>query len=344
MAPRQDDAGTDASGPMLTVAAVARRLGVAPATLRTWDRRYGLGPSAHTAGAHRRYSSSDLTRLVIMRRLTLEGVAPSEAARVAVESGGRSVATVHQLPGISVANLPAVERIPAPGMLPGTDAGRGDGEGRRRGGGRVVALPEGSPAARGLARAAMSMDSHECTRIVRESIDVAGVVRTWDHLAVPVLTALGHRWQSTGTGVEIEHLLTEAVTAALHAVVAGLRHPRSTRTAVLACAEGEGHVLPVHALAAAMAERGLAARMLGARVPREALAAAVSRSGPAVVFVYASSSECDPGQLDELPRIRPAPRVLAGGRGWHGDVLPAGVTPVSCLSEALTRMDEDLGG
>ncbi|HYN74868.1 MAG TPA: transposase, partial [Candidatus Limnocylindria bacterium] len=28
------------SGPALTVAAVARRLGVAPATLRTWDRRY----------------------------------------------------------------------------------------------------------------------------------------------------------------------------------------------------------------------------------------------------------------------------------------------------------------
>ncbi len=30
----------------LSVAAVARRIGIAPATLRTWDRRYGLGPSA----------------------------------------------------------------------------------------------------------------------------------------------------------------------------------------------------------------------------------------------------------------------------------------------------------
>jgi MerR family transcriptional regulator, light-induced transcriptional regulator len=63
--------------PMLTVAAVARRLGVAPATLRTWDRRYGLGPSEHTAGSHRRYSGIDVARLMIMRRLTLEGVPPS---------------------------------------------------------------------------------------------------------------------------------------------------------------------------------------------------------------------------------------------------------------------------
>jgi len=36
------------------VSAVAARLGIAPATLRTWDRRYGLGPSQHTTGRHRR--------------------------------------------------------------------------------------------------------------------------------------------------------------------------------------------------------------------------------------------------------------------------------------------------
>ena len=53
----------DVSPATLTVAAVARRLGVAPATLRTWDRRYGLGPGTHLAGSHRRYSAEDLARL-----------------------------------------------------------------------------------------------------------------------------------------------------------------------------------------------------------------------------------------------------------------------------------------
>src|SRR4051795_6852101 len=78
----QLDAG--APSPALAVAAVARRLGVAPATLRTWDRRYGLGPSEHSAGAHRRYSAVDGARLFVMRRLTLDGVAPAESARISL--------------------------------------------------------------------------------------------------------------------------------------------------------------------------------------------------------------------------------------------------------------------
>ncbi|WP_277051366.1 MerR family transcriptional regulator [Ruania albidiflava] len=70
-------------GIRLTVAAVAGRLGVAASTLRTWERRYGLGPSARTAGRHRRYDADDVTRLETMRRLTREGVAPADAARLA---------------------------------------------------------------------------------------------------------------------------------------------------------------------------------------------------------------------------------------------------------------------
>src|SRR3954466_16377778 len=65
------------------VAAVARALGVAPATLRTWDRRYGVGPSGHREGQHRRYTEVDLSRLEMMRQLLLQGVSTADAARAA---------------------------------------------------------------------------------------------------------------------------------------------------------------------------------------------------------------------------------------------------------------------
>lgn len=73
---------------LLTVSAVARRLGVAPATLRTWDRRYGLGPSTHEAGEHRRYCPADLMKLTTMRRLISAGVAPADAAEQAKRAKG----------------------------------------------------------------------------------------------------------------------------------------------------------------------------------------------------------------------------------------------------------------
>ncbi|WP_203669179.1 MerR family transcriptional regulator, partial [Cellulomonas pakistanensis] len=98
--------GIEPDSPILTVAAVAARLGVAPATLRTWDRRYGLGASEHTAGAHRRYSTADLARLMTMRSLTLDGVPPADAARLAREGAPAT------LPEPVVA--PDRERGPAP--------------------------------------------------------------------------------------------------------------------------------------------------------------------------------------------------------------------------------------
>ncbi len=60
--------------------AVAKMLGISPTTLRTWDRRYGLGPTARDEGKHRRYSSDDVERLKRMVELTGSGVSPASAA------------------------------------------------------------------------------------------------------------------------------------------------------------------------------------------------------------------------------------------------------------------------
>jgi DNA-binding transcriptional MerR regulator len=63
--------------------AVAAVLGVSPVTLRTWDQRYGLGPSGRTEGGHRRYEDADVAVLRRMVALTGQGVAPAAAAELA---------------------------------------------------------------------------------------------------------------------------------------------------------------------------------------------------------------------------------------------------------------------
>ena len=85
-----DDADRSVAEAPLTVGALAERLGIATSTLRSWDRRYGLGPTDHRAGDRRRYGPADVVRLERMRALTLAGVSPADAARsVMHRSAGR---------------------------------------------------------------------------------------------------------------------------------------------------------------------------------------------------------------------------------------------------------------
>jgi DNA-binding transcriptional MerR regulator len=310
----------------LTVAAVARRLGVAPATLRTWDRRYGLGPTLHSAGSHRRYSRSDIARLETMRRLVLDGVPPADAARLAVEQ----------------VSPPAAEDGPPPG--PSGRLGPLDGARPGGPGGRVLALPGGSTETRGLARAAMALDAASIRVAVERAVAEHGVIPTWTELLCPVLVAVGERWAATGEGVEVEHLLAETAGSALRSV-SRAPEPPNGRPVLLACAPEEQHNLPLAALAAALAERGIGARLLGGGLPLAALRAAVRRTGPAALMVWSqATTSADVQVLDALPVLRPAVAVLAGGVGWVGRRLPARVTYVPDLPAAVGLVTRAVGG
>jgi MerR family transcriptional regulator, light-induced transcriptional regulator len=323
VANRPDEAqGEGPSAPTLTVAAVARRLGVAPATLRTWARRYGLGPSAHTAGAHRRYSAEDLGRLVVMRRLTHEGVSPADAARMALSGAVADVSPARTGRVIDLVPTNAGDRS-------------ADHELGRSGGGRVLPLPDATPAVRGLARAAMALDAGALTESFQRYMSRLGVVGVWERLMVPLLRGVGERWATTGEGVEVEHLLSESILGVLHAHTARGREARRTAPVLLACLDNEQHGLPLHVVAAALAERGVDVRMLGTRTPMSALEAAVRRCGPAVVIVWATVPGLSVDALSRLRQIRPSPLLLAGGPGWPAGAGDAALSRQVTVQQAV---------
>jgi DNA-binding transcriptional MerR regulator len=293
-----------------SVGAVAGRLGVAPETLRSWGRRYGLLPSLHTAGGHRRYTTTDLARLVTMQRLIGQGVSPARAAHSVLEMD----------PEQSMAPL-AEEETPQEVRRPGGP------------GGRVLAVPGGSAEARGLARAASRLDAQAINDILSDDLATRGALTVWDDVIRPVLVATGARWARTGTGIDIEHVLSEATLEALRAHRACQLRPHPGRPVLLACSPEDMHVLPLHIVAAVLAERQVPTQLLGARVPHAALLSALRRTNASAAFVWRQRTS--DAEAVHLPTTRPPLVLVVGGPGWQGTPLPSCSRVAQSLRDAV---------
>lgn len=256
----------------LSAGAVARQLGISPATLRTWAHRYGLEPSARSEGSHRRYTPEDVEKLVALQRLVRSGVPLADAA--------------------------AQVKVAVPAILPDEPE-------------PVREIVPGS--VRSLWDAAQALDGQRCARLIAQAARDNGVLSTWQHLVRPVLIKAGEQWEREQAGIDVEHVLSDAVTA-------GFVTDRPVRRegVLLSATTHEDHVLPLYALRAALAERGIGAELLTARTPAATLGDAARRVRPAVIILWAQlPGNADVHGFDELPGLRPKPALAAAGPGWQ---------------------------
>jgi MerR family transcriptional regulator, light-induced transcriptional regulator len=274
--------------------AVARRLGIAPTTLRSWHRRYGLGPLATRPGVHRRYTEHDVAVLKMMARLVAQGVVPATAADIAREHLDSPVQ-----PGLQNATA---ERIAV-------------------------------QAARGLVLAALRLDEETLRHVLDEGFAVHGLERTWEELCVPALTALGRRVTPQGGCVDAVLLLSWAIGASLHVAAGPGTSASRARRVLLGCPGGERHSLGLEVLHAALTARRIPATMLGASVPTTVLTAAADRIRPAAIVVWSQMPRtARTGLLRKWMPLTDV--VIAAGPGWGSVRLPADVLRVTCLSQA----------
>src|SRR3954469_10591268 len=73
---------------------VSQMSGVSTATLRAWERRYGVPSPTRTASAYRLYSDADVVVIKTMRDLVSEGMAAAEAARSVLAAKANAVLSV----------------------------------------------------------------------------------------------------------------------------------------------------------------------------------------------------------------------------------------------------------
>ena len=287
----------------LTVAAVARRLGVAPGTLRTWARRYGVGPTDHSHGLHRRYSEADLARLVHMRKLIIAGVTPQDAAHQSLNHDGPETVQAHH-----IFNL-------------GSEAELVDQ----------------------LYRAALSLDLQLLEDGLTAHLDSHKVEESWHSVMVPLLTRVGDEWALSGEGIEVEHLLSGVILRILNARIAPCDLSISPRPVLIASIGDETHSLAITALAAALTERGIPIQFLGSRTPQGAINEVVRKSAPSAIFFWAQlRKNADAQFITGLPAIRPKPVVIVGGPGWETCEV-SGANRVDDLIAACADIERAVG-
>jgi hypothetical protein len=250
-----------------------------------------------------------------MRGLLLQGVSTGEAAWAAN--------TAHSEEG-----QPPDVRAPTTGLRPGAP------ERSRR----------ASVTVRQLREAALRMDADRLVALLTRAVNQQGVIAVWEMLLCPTLADLGDRWTDDVGCIAAEHLLSECTTRLFHQAMRGWPRP-AHRPVLLVCAPGEAHVLPLHALAAALAERSIPSRLLGAATPAGATVAAARRLQPRAIVVWAQSPQtADPDVFAALPPARGGQLLVAAGPGWALTPLPPPITGVDSFPVSLGMLSGDLPG
>jgi DNA-binding transcriptional MerR regulator len=308
--------------PALRIGAVSRRTGVAVATLRAWESRYGVLQPCRTHGGHRLYSEEDVDRVLAVLRLTSQGWSVSAAAA--------SVTT---------------ERTPARlGLVStGTDgaaSGAADGVERRAAHGEGSeadsADPRRDPASRrleeDLARAVRTFDVSMADGVLDEALARFGVAFALEDVVMPMLRRLGEGWEDDPALIAAEHFATNTLRPRLHLLLLGARNANAP-TCVAAAPVHEDHELGVLAAAAVASDLGFRVTYLGGRTPTSALERSVATIRPDVVLIGAMTAHAGRGFCASPPELGVA-RLVVGGPGFDGleSRLPPGATHAGALS------------
>jgi len=282
------------------IGTVARLTDLNPHTIRVWERRYGALAPQRTPGGDRLYDDSHVERLILLRRLTALGHAISAIARLPRESLQDMLSRE--------ANHVVQDTTPEPQRL-------------------VEQMLEGIVALdpvlvdRRLSQAAMLLSPRQIV------LDVL----------VPLLRAVGDRWQAGNLTIAQEHMTSQLVRNQLALLMRLHANTGGARQAVATTPTGELHELGALLAALICALNGWRVLYLGPNLPAEEIARAVlSAKAELVLLSWIGTEGVDAREQITLLRatLPETVRMIAGGAGarrWRSP--PAGIDIMAGLTE-----------
>jgi len=272
--------------PIYTIKTVVQQTGITSATLRAWERRYGVLSPGRSDGGYRLYSERDIATLRWLKGQVDAGVSISSA--------------------VTLLELQQADESPNP--EPQSALSPAAPRGPRHAG---VIIRE-------LLAALLAFHEAEAEAILSEAFALYSVEDVAEEVITPVLVEIGERWHRGEASIVQEHFATAFLRHRLAALFRVYSQPAAGPLAITGAAPGEWHDIGILLVALALRRHGWRVIHLGQNVPALHLAEEIQRLRPNLVCLSATTTESVPGlvavaeAIDSLPP--PKPRLALGGR------------------------------
>jgi len=236
--------------PVFNVKAMAHQTGVAPATLRAWERRYGVPSPPRTDSGYRLYSARDVA---IIRWLKAQ-----------IEAGMNISQAVSLLQ--TQIHVPEEEREYAVAALPPSLQRLHDD---------VIA-------------ATLEFDEIGVERALGEAFALFSLEDVCISLLQPVMVTVGEKWHAGSLSIGHEHFITNIIQRRLLALLAATPLPHHAQRVVTACAPEEYHQLGLLMISVFLRRDGYGVVYLGQSTPALRIEEVLERVKPEALLVSAT--------------------------------------------------------
>jgi|YNPNPStandDraft_1061719.scaffolds.fasta_scaffold13935_4 methanogenic corrinoid protein MtbC1 len=275
--------------PIYTIRTVVERTGIAPATLRAWERRYGILSPGRSGGGYRLYSERDIAILRWLKGRVDTGIPISRAVAL--------LEYYHQL-----------------GQAPELATRQAE-----------AALASGPRSQEALSSTLLELllafDEAAANRTLAEAFALYPLEMVAEEIIGPVLVEVGERWHRGEASIIQEHFATAFLRHRLSALFHVYEQPAVGPLAITASAPAEWHDVGILIVSLALRCHGWRVIYLGQNVPAENLLQEVSRLRPNLVCLSAAMRSNALSLIpiaDAMGRLQdPRPRLALGGRAFN---------------------------
>lgn len=263
--------------PTFTMQTIVRQTGIAPDTLRAWERRYGFPEPARSVGGHRLYSMREVEAIRWVLQKQKEGL----RAKQAIDLWKRETQNAQMsLPSFALA------------------ASAGEA---------VAALRDE------WVRACLALADDRATQTFHHANALLGPEDALLHVVTAGLSHVGEQWATGAASVAQEHFASAVAMRQAQSLLNG--EPRATRheQLLISCPDGEIHVYPSVVLTYLLRRRGWPVLFLNASLPLADLLHTVARERPALVIACVQTVLATGALLAEAAAMRQAAIPFAFG-------------------------------